>query len=72
MKDIVLIAMEPLKGSVLCRVPGCSHKASVQINHYFGVDSPCSWDARLSGPVCKTHLSKLQGQWATCDVPQAF
>ena len=70
--DIVLIAMEPLKGSVLCRVPGCGHKASVQINHYFGLDDSRSWDARSSGPVCKTHLSKLQEHWAACDVRQAF
>jgi hypothetical protein len=70
--DIVLIAMEPLKGSVLCRVPGCGHKASVQINRYFGLDDARSWDARSSGPVCKTHLSKLQEHWAACDVRQAF
>jgi hypothetical protein len=53
MKDIVLIDMQPLSGLVLCRVPGCGHKASVQINPYFGLDDVRSWDARSSGPVCQ-------------------
>jgi hypothetical protein len=68
MKDIVLIDMQPLSGLVFCRVPGCGHKASVQINQYFGLDDVRSWDARSSGPVCQAHLSKLREQWAASEV----
>lgn len=68
MKNIVLITLEPMKGSVLCRIPGCGNKATVQLNRYFGVET---WDARSSGPVCEQHLAKFQEEWSDCEIRHA-
>ena len=68
MEGLVLIAMEPLKGSALCRVPGCKERASVQINRYFDPDDSCSWDAHSSGPFCQKHFEKVQKAWSDAEV----
>jgi hypothetical protein len=60
MEHLVLIALEPRKGSVACKVQNCRKKARVQIIRYLGLEPR---DVRYAGSVCYQHLAKFEGEW---------